>query len=195
LNSRSSGGGTSRPVRSLRRHAGLGALLLATLAAAPAGAQEPAPAGPTGFVGLGVAASSMPTGIDMACGMPRYGTAELRAGIGGARYRLESRAVALRAPDGRCYTMDPRARPRPDGMVEQRGSAVAHAERSFSLDARLSRTASTALPWVVAAGAGWLAPQGLPFAVASTGVRTRGRVRLTADFDVYWHRLPYQIRT
>lgn len=166
----------------------LAALLLPLLLALPAAAQT---RGPVPFLGFAVGGSSLPEAFS-GCTSDARSAGEIRAGLSLGRVAVEARGAALLAGYAQCLIILseevhlPGIHPAVEYPFE-RGDAHLAAEMRVRYGLPLG------LPLVVAAGAGWLAPQDLPYLVASAGIRTRGRVRVALDLDRNWFRVPYDV--
>jgi hypothetical protein len=163
-------------------------LLLPLLLALPAAAQA---RGPVPFVGVAVGGSSLPEAFS-GCTSDARSAGEIRAGLSFGSLAVEARGGALLAGFDQCLIILseevylPGVHPTVEYPFERGdGHLAAEMRVRYSLPA--------GLPLVVAAGAGWLAPQDLPYLVASAGVRTRGRVRIALDLDRNWFRVPYDV--
>jgi hypothetical protein len=141
------------------------------------------------FIGLAVGGSSVPDAFK-GCSPDARAAAEARAGIAFGRIGVEGRAGVMLAGFGDCaLTLPEEIRaPGVSPGVEYpftRGDAHSTAELRvrYGLPAGL----------LLAAGAGWLAPQDAPYVVTSAGFRTGGRVRLAVDLDYSRYRVRYDV--
>ena len=143
------------------------------------------------FLGIAVGGSSVPDAFKGCSPDPRL-AAEARAGAAFGAIGVEGRAGVMLAGFGDCALTLPEEIRAPgiSPGVEYpftRGDAHATAEL------RVRYGLPAGLPFVVAVGAGWLAPQDAPYVVTSAGFRTGGRVRLAVDLDYSRYRVPYDV--
>ncbi len=156
-------------------------------------AQAPYGNAPVPFIGFAAAISSLPTEFQ-GCGGAGHATAELRGGIAWGSLALEGRGALLQSlGTDLCLNMG-----RVELFEDRYTTAVypfSHSDTHTALDARVRYTTRTRIPLGIAAGAGWFAPQDVPYILTSAGVRTPGRVRLALDVDQSWFRLSYDLVT
>lgn len=163
------------------------ALLLA-LHPHPSAAQMRAP---VPFLGAAVGGTTLPEAF-AGCSSDARAAGEVRAGLSFGRIAVEARGSALLGGFDQCLILlDEEVRvPGVHPAVEypfERGDA------HTALELRVRHGLPTGLPLVVAVGAGWLAPQDVPYLVASAGYRTHGRVRVALDVDQSFFRVPFDV--
>ena len=167
--------------------------LLTALHAPDAAAQAPRSNGPVPFVGVAAGVSSLPDAFQ-GCGGAGHATGELRGGISWGPLALEARGAWM-ASLGLDQCLNLGRIELFEGYSTQVIYPFRHSDTHTALDARLRYTTRTRVPLSVAGGAGWFAPQDVPYILASAGVRAPGRIRLALDVDQSWFRLPYDLVT
>ena len=165
--------------------------LLLTLHPRGVAAQTARGGAPVPFVGLAIGGSSLPAAF-AGCSSDMRAAGEIRAGLSFGPVAVEARGAGLLAGFDQCLIMLPEELRLPGTFpaVEypfERGDAHTTAEL------RVRYAPPAGLPLVVAGGAGWLAPQDVPYLVTSAGLRTRGRVQVALDLDHSWFRVPYDV--
>ena len=169
--------------------------LVLALSAHEAAAQTERSDGPVPFVGFAVGISSLPRAFQ-ACGDAGHATGELRGGLAWGSLALEGRGAWMTS-----LGMDQCLRLDATGDVSDEGyrSVIypfSHSDAHTAVDARLRyMMPGTRISILMAGGAGWIAPQDVPYVVSSLGFRTRGRVRFALDADQSWFRLRYDLIT
>lgn len=173
-------------MRTMKRFA---ALVLPLLLALPAEAQK---RGPVPFVGLAVGGSSLPEAFSE-CTTDARSAGEIRAGVSFGALAVEARGGALLAGfAAECVIILPEETSLP-GVHPVVEYPYKRSDAHLSAEMRVRYSLPVGLPLVVAAGAGRIAPQDIPYLVASAGVRTRGRVRVALDVDRSWFRVPFDV--
>jgi len=173
-----------RPIRAL-----LLLPLLLSLHPARAAGQTRGP--PVPYLGVALGASRIPEAL-AACTSDARAAGEVRAGLSFGRLAVEARGSALLGGFDQCLIIlaEEVRLPGIHPAVEypfKRGDA------HTAVEMRVRHDVPGGLPLVVAVGGGWLAPQDVPYLVASAGYRTRGRVRLALDVDHSWFRVPFDV--
>lgn len=173
-----------RPIRALL-------LLPLFLALHPHRAVAQARGGPVPYLGAALGGTMIPEAL-AACSRDARAAGEVRAGLSFGQLAVEARGSALLAGFDQCLILlhEEVRMPGIHPAVEypfERGDAHA------ALELRVRHGLPAGLPLVVAVGAGWLAPQDVPYVVASAGYRTRGRVRLALDVDQSFFRVPFDV--
>ncbi|MBD0319932.1 MAG: hypothetical protein ICV87_06350 [Gemmatimonadetes bacterium] len=168
----------------------LASVLLAALpydaAAQAAGGRKLEP-----FVGLAAGGSKVPDAFVGCSHDPRV-AGEMRAGVALGALALEGRAAGLFGGGADCAVIL-REELRPPGIHPAVEYPSERGDMHSMAELRVRYELPSDLPFVVALGAGWLAPQDAPYLVTSAGVRTGGRVRLTLDLDYNRYRVPYDV--
>lgn len=166
-------------------------LLPLLLAASHHGAAAQSARGAVPFLGLAIGGSSLPEAFS-GCTRDARAAGELRAGISFGRLAVEARGAALLGGYDLCLIMLDQEVRQP-GVHESVEYPFERGDAHASVEMRVRHDVPGGLPLVVAVGGGWLAPQDLPYLLASAGYRTRGRVRLALDVDHSWYRVPYDL--
>lgn len=164
-------------------------LLLLALHPNPSAAQTRG--SPVPFLGAAIGGTSLPDAF-AGCTSDARAAGEIRAGLSFGRLAVEARGSALLAGYSQCLILlqEEVRLPGTHPAVEypfERG------DTHTALELRVRHDVPAGLPLVVAVGAGWLAPQDVPYLVASAGYRSGGRVRFAFDVDHNFFRLPYDV--
>jgi hypothetical protein len=139
-------------------------LLLLPLLGFPLGvaAQVSHDKGPVPFIGFAAAISSLPTAFQ-GCGGAGHATGELRGGLAWGVLALEGRGALLRSLGmEQCLNMGGRVELSEDHYT-QVAYPFSHSDTHTAMDARVRYTPQTRIPVVIAGGAGWFAPQDVPY--------------------------------
>lgn len=136
--------------------------LLLVLYAGSAAAQQPRTGAPVPFAGLGIGGSSLPIAF-AGCSGDMRSTGELRAGVSFGTVAVEGRGAALLAGFTDCLIILPEEQRLP-GTFPGVEYPFERSDVHTATELRVRYTPPAGLPLVLAGGAGWLAPQDVPYA-------------------------------
>ncbi|MDP9350897.1 MAG: hypothetical protein M3P51_05075 [Chloroflexota bacterium] len=165
--------------------------LLLSLHAPETAAQRAGGGAPVPFVGLAIGGSSLPAAF-AGCSSDMRSAGEIRAGLSWGTVAVEARGAGLVAGFDDCLIIL-REELRLPGTFPAVEYPFERGDVHTAAELRVRYAPASSLPLVVAAGAGWLAPQDVPYLATSAGLRTRGRVQFALDLDHSWFRVPYDV--
>lgn len=146
------------------------------------------------YVGVGVGTQEVPNALQDECTSDGgRSAAEARVGVARGAFALEARAMS--GADLSTDMCPVAAQPAgllpmpPDGTFSHDEYDFNRSSDHYGFDLRLRWSGSRALPVSLSAGGGWLASHHLPYFLASAGVRTSGRLRVTLDAEREWFRI------